>query len=358
MNKIPTIFKYIQENVTKKKTLKELMDIEINFADIQSGYVRILDEGTVPYRDSSVRLYIPKGEIEQFVMNLSEDYVGYINIGHMDLQEVPFLLGTWTKNDLKIVKLKNGYNGLEVKPNWFTDSPLYKHLQMQEIPLGLSVEMPRILDERLTQEKGYPVLKELFVAGFSVVGSPANASSYDIELKGEEEMDFSKLKAFLNGKSESLEDTSKVEKEETVEEVEKAEETTDEVVEKAEKTVEEQKEVEEKETEETVEEEKEETVSLSDEDLSNLEKFMDNYQKMEEKLSALEKENKSLTSQIEALQGEKEELSEKATSIEKDKESLEGRVYATLDRLEKFMNKENPVKVSNKYGSFQTEGEE
>lgn len=309
---IPTIVKEIQKSLKTRKEAKKILDESINLSNLKDkeltmnlsniGFVegttmRLLDEGALYYEGGKeVRLFFEKGSIQAFYDTLSDDYVGYVNLAHLDIWDLPLNLGTWTKKDLSIVDIGNGRVGLNVDVHLNEKLHIVQDLMAQEIPLSLSAEVGLGVDYEESQRQGYPCIEKINIKGFSIVGNPANTNSTSIGLsvKGEEEMT---LKEFLTGKKEEVVETK-------VEEV-KEEETLA--------------------TEE--EQPTEEKVELSDEQVEMLESFMSEY-------TQLKTENESLKSEIEDL---KAQLSSKEQEVEKEGK-LNSQVEDVLSKLETLMN--------------------
>jgi len=309
---IPTIVKEIQKSLKTRKEAKKILDESINLSNLKDkeltmnlsniGFVegttmRLLDEGALYYEGGEeVRLFFEKGTIQAFYDTLSDDYVGYVNLAHLNIWDLPLNLGTWTKQDLSIVDIGNGRVGLNVDVHLNEKLHIVQDLMAQEIPLSLSAELGLGLDYEESQRQGYPCIEKINIKGFSIVGNPANANSTSIDLsvKGEEEMT---LKEFLTGKKEEVVET-------------KVEETKEE------------------ETLATEEEQPtEEKVELSAEQVTMLESFMSEY-------TQLKTENESLKSEIEDL---KAQLSSKEQEVEKEGK-LNSQVEDVLSKLETLMN--------------------
>ena len=310
---IPTIVKEIQKSLKTRKEAKKILDESINLSNLKDkeltmnlsniGFVegttmRLLDEGALYYEGGEeVRLFFEKGTIQAFYDTLSDDYVGYVNLAHLDIWELPLNLGTWTKQDLSIVDIGNGRVGLNVDVHLNEKLHIVQDLMAQEIPLSLSAELGLGLDYEESQRQGYPCIEKINIKGFSIVGNPANANSTSIDLsvKGEEEMT---LKEFLTGNKDEEVVETKVE------------------------------EVQEEETLATEEEQPtEEKVELSAEQVTMLESFMSEY-------TQLKTENESLKSEIEDL---KAQLSSKEQEVEKEGK-LNSQVEDVLSKLETLMN--------------------
>ena len=310
---IPTIVKEIQNSLKTRKEAKKILDESINLSNLKDkeltmnlsniGFVegttmRLLDEGALYYEGGEkVRLFFEKGTIQAFYDTLSDDYVGYVNLAHLNIWELPLNLGTWTKQDLSIVDIGNGRVGLNVDVHLNEKLHIVQDLMAQEIPLSLSAELGLGLDYEESQRQGYPCIEKINIKGFSIVGNPANANSTSIDLsvKGEEEMT---LKEFLTGKKDEEVVETKVE------------------------------EVQEEETLATKEEQPtEEKVELSAEQVTMLESFMSEY-------TQLKTENESLKSENEDL---KAQLSSKEQEVEKEGK-LNSQVEDVLSKLETLMN--------------------
>ena len=309
---IPTIVKEIQKSLKTRKEAKKILDESINLSNLKDkeltmslsniGFVegttmRLLDEGALYYEGGEkVRLFFEKGTIQAFYDTLSDDYVGYVNLAHLDIWELPLNLGTWTKQDLSIVDIGNGRVGLNVDVHLNEKLHIVQDLMAQEIPLSLSAEVGLGLDYEESQRQGYPCIEKINIKGFSIVGNPANANSTSIDLsvKGEEEMT---LKEFLTGKKDEEVVETKVEEIKEEETLANEEETT------------------------------EEKVELSAEQVTMLESFMSEY-------TQLKTENESLKSEIEDL---KAQLSSKEQEVEKEGK-LNSHVEDVLSKLETLMN--------------------
>lgn len=77
---------------------------------------------------------------------MSSDYVGYINLAHIDITSLPLNLGTWTKDDLTVVDIGDGRKGLDVNVKLNRELHIVQDLLKQEIPLSISAELRGTLD--------------------------------------------------------------------------------------------------------------------------------------------------------------------------------------------------------------------
>ena len=327
---IPTIFQRIKESVkVRKKAKKEIEEIitlnnkddeEIGKVNLATSYrfdrnssIRLLDEGAIFYEGGQfVRYFIKKGVVQKFYDELDDDFVGYINLAHFDVYAFPIFLGTWTKDDLRIVDLEDGRQALEVVPNFNEDLYLVKDLFAQEIPLSVSIEAYFDYDWDMTQKLDFPVVQGMQMDGFSVVGNPANTSSaYVLSSKEEgENMDLSKIKAILENSETKAEEEEKLEVEET----------------KAELETEEQVEAETLETENSEEEDSTENLENTEETEENVSENLESEEDEEKAILALVTElveqNKALKAELEALKAEKAKQTQKTESVISKLESI------------------------------------
>lgn len=322
---IPTIVQDIKNSLKQRKDSKRNIDESINLENLkdkeliltlnntylQDNSVRLLDEGAIMYEGGeNVRLYIMKGAIDKFYESLSDDYVGYVNLAHIDIWSLPLNIGTWTKQDLTVVDIGDGRKGLNVNAEINENLNIVKDLRAQEIPLSISAELQLQIDWEKTFALDFLCVSGIDIKGFSVVGNPANTNSTSIELnvKGEDEMN---LKEFLSGKDKNVEKP--------------VEETTQTL-------------------------ENEEKVELSSEQMTNLENFMAEFE-------SLKSENENLKTEINEL---KEKLNEKEKEAEK-KSEFSTKSEEILSRLETLMSgvevKKEEVKTGY-LGSIEPKGEE
>ena len=331
---IPTIVQDIKNSLKQRKDSKRNIDESINLENLKDkeliltlnnsylkdNSVRLLDEGAIMYEGGKrVRLYIMKGAIDKFYESLSDDYVGYVNLAHIDIWSLPLNIGTWTKQDLTVVDIGDGRKGLNVNAEINENLNIVKDLRAQEIPLSISAELQLQIDWEKTFALDFLCVSGIDIKGFSVVGNPANTNSTSIELnvKGEDEMN---LKEFLTGKKDEVVET-------------KAEET------KVEETL-------------ATEETKEEKVELTSEQLSTLETFMNEYETLKSEKERLETENSKL----------KEQLSNKEKEAEKEGK-LNSQAEDILSKLETLMNEKLESKPATNeevgfLGNLEPKGEE
>ena len=273
-------------------------------ANTNGDKVRLLDEGAIVTASGDLDLYIEKGAIEKYVNgdneyldNLTKNYEGTINIGHNDFATFPFIVGTWNRDDLTVVDNGEGRHGLDVDLHLNSAHPFVQALRVQDIPVGVSVEMYLHFDDEASERKQLPIVDEIFIADFAIVGECGNVgSSGSVDLQGV------KMDKPVENIEEAIEDA---ELEEVAEEnempvdVENTEETEE--VEETEETEEAVDNAEEEETEETEEDESVDEEVADEADGEESEDEEDALAVAEETIETLKSENEALKEQVEAL---------------------------------------------------------
>ena len=326
--RVPTYVSSIKDSLDRRKKGKAFYDNAITLSSVDkenhyvsvnlsSGYVenkptRLIDEGAITYEGGDdIRLYIKKGAVQAFYDSLSSDYVGYINLAHIDIASLPLNLGTWTKDDLTVVDIGDGRKGLDVNVKLNRELHIVQDLLKQEIPLSISAELRGTLDLESSFKFNAPFYNEIEIAGFSVVANPANVNSTgeNLNSKGDSEMNL--WEKILKLSSENKEEKKN----------EALENKDDEKEEKEPESKEEGTENEEeaKKVEETLE-----TVEMSKDDMEKINKFMDAFEALSAKVEALEQENA--------------ELKEKLKNSKKEKTEFEKKAESTLDRLSSLIS--------------------
>ena len=326
--RVPTYVESIKDSLDRRKKGKAFYDNAITLSSVDkenhyvsvnlsSGYVenkptRLIDEGAITYEGGDdIRLYIKKGAVQAFYDSLSSDYVGYINLAHIDITSLPLNLGTWTKDDLTVVDIGDGRKGLDVNVKLNRELHIVQDLLKQEIPLSISAELRGTLDYGSSFKFNAPFYNEIEIAGFSVVANPANVNSTgeNLNSKGDSEMNlWEKILKLSSENKEEKKNEALENKEEEKEE--KAPESKEEGTENEEEA---------KKGEETLE-----TVEMSNDDMEKINKFMDAFEALSAKAEALEKENAELKQKLESSKKEKTEFEKKAES--------------TLDRLSSLIS--------------------
>lgn len=326
--RVPTYVSSIKDSLDRRKKGKAFYDNAITLSSVDkenhyvsvnlsSGYVenkptRLIDEGAITYEGGDdIRLYIKKGAVQAFYDSLSSDYVGYINLAHIDIASLPLNLGTWTKDDLTVVDIGDGRKGLDVNVKLNRELHIVQDLLKQEIPLSISAELRGTIDFESSFKFNAPFYNEIEIAGFSVVANPANVNSTgeNLNSKGDSEMNLWEkiLKLSSENKEEKKNDALENKEEEKEEkEPESKEEGTE-------------NEEEAKKGEETLE-----TVEMSKDDMEKINKFMDAFE--------------ALSAKVEALETENAELKEKLKNSKKEKTEFEKKAESTLDRLSSLIS--------------------
>ena len=332
--RVPTYVASIKDSLERRKKGKAFYDNAITLSSVDkenhyvsvnlsSGYVenkptRLIDEGAITYEGGDdIRLYIKKGAVQAFYDSLSSDYVGYINLAHIDITSLPLNLGTWTKDDLTVVDIGDGRKGLDVNVKLNRELHIVQDLLKQEIPLSISAELRGTLDLESSFKFNAPFYNEIEIAGFSVVANPANVNSTgeNLNSKGDSEMNLWEkiLKLSSENKEENKNEALENKEEEKEEKEPSKEENTLESKEEGTENEEAKK------GEETLE-----TVEMSKDDMEKINKFMDAFEALSAKVEALEKENA--------------ELKEKLKSSKKEKTEFEKKAESTLDRLSSLIS--------------------
>lgn len=326
--RVPTYVSSIKDSLDRRKKGKAFYDNAITLSSVDkenhyvsvnlsSGYVenkptRLIDEGAITYEGGDdIRLYIKKGAVQAFYDSLSSDYVGYINLAHIDIASLPLNLGTWTKDDLTVVDIGDGRKGLDVNVKLNRELHIVQDLLKQEIPLSISAELRGTLDFESSFKFNAPFYNEIEIAGFSVVANPANVNSTgeNLNSKGDSEMNlWEKILKLSSENKEEKKNEALENKEEEKEE--KEPESKEEGTENKEEA---------KKGEETLE-----TVEMSKDDMEKINKFMDAFE--------------ALSAKVEALETENAELKEKLESSKKEKTEFEKKAESTLDRLSSLIS--------------------
>lgn len=179
----------------KKKEYDEIINLS---ASESKQTVRLLDEGMVVDVNGLPLFYLMKGTLQKYVDALPDDYVGSINLGHMDFATFPFLIGEWTKRDLHLVDIGDGRMALDVDLRLDEDSVLVKELRRMPYTLGVSAEFTFHTNEEMSEKYGLEIMDEIFISDFAIVGDAGNVNSSGIQLKGGQGMTVKELTAALD----------------------------------------------------------------------------------------------------------------------------------------------------------------
>ena len=388
------------ERTRKRKRMKRKMDsiIGLSFHDkdkkvmslsaepqkLSDNSARLIDEG---YIDNG--FVIKKGTLEKYlngenqyvrgwefdgeewhqteVLNLNSDFVGTVNLGHMDFSIMPFILGEWTKDDLTLVDIENDRKALDVELHLDEESIFIKELKRQSHDIGISAEFwvhENAEDtEALSETLGYylPVFDEIYIFAYGLVGECGNVNSSGLELKGEPMEDIKENIILEEPKDEeelgveevALPTTDEEVIEEVKEEAEDNEPAEDEVEEKAEEAEAEEstegeeaivEEVAEDADEEDDDDEAEDVEDSDEEELAIVTELREQIQTLTNRISELEEANAKLKKTNRKLSSKyQNELDKKA----KFKEELKGLSVELLPDEDK-KPKEEKIKVMDK----------
>lgn len=369
------------ERTRKRKAVKRKMDSVIGLSanDTEKHHAMSLSVEPIKLADKTIRLLdegyidngfvIKKGTMEKYlngrnqyvrgwefdgedwrqteVLNLNSDFVGTVNIGHQEFATFPFLVGEFTKEDLSLVETENERHGIDVRLNLDEDSIFVKELQRKPYDIGVSAEFWYHINEAdtesLSEMLGYymPVMDEIFIFAYGLVGECGNVNSSGLELTKENTMpnDKTNIEELEIGLAEieepaeleaSVETMDADDLEDTVEVLELDAETETEIPPTEEESTEsdeaEEAEAEDEETEieEAEVEEAEDEESADDEDESEED------DPLAETLASLQKQIETLTNTV-------NELTEQNVALKKSNRKLSNKLQAERDKKDKFI---------------------
>lgn len=287
-----------------KSQLDQILTLDGDFNLSPGPTIRLLDEGAIVDSFGDMDAYITKGTLKEYVDSLDSRKKFAIDLGHNPFSTFPFILGEWSKEDLTLVDIGDGRQGLDVTLHLDYDSIFIKELQRMPYEIGVSAEFHYRLNMEATEEYAVPVINKVEIYQLAIVGECGNVNSDGMKLKGGENV--SAIKRLMG-----LEEKPEEEKEVTQEPEEQvAEETTEEV--STEETA-----VEEQATEEQTAEEAEETAAEPEETAGD-----DVLQEMLSTVKALTDENTEQKEQIEFLAAKVESLEEVIAGYKQRDESF------------------------------------
>lgn len=323
-----------------EKTIKLTASVK----KLSDSKIRLLDEGAI-VGDDYIDFIIKKGTLEKFLNgqneylpNLTDDFIGSVNLGHMDFATFPFIIGEWKKSDLSLVDIdEDGRKGIDVALHLDEESVFVQELQRQPYDIGISSEFYYHVDWEATDDVGYLVVDEVYIFAYGLVGECGNVNSSGLELKGESNMS-EEIKTLAEDVKEEVFDDAEV-KDETEEAVEEMEE-----------------EVSEDPTEELSEEPEEEVIELSadddegdemseevesEEDEEEVDEAEDDEADLEEVLSVVNE----LKESVEQLKGEVASLTEANAKLKKTNRSLSNKLEEEKKKKEAFIKNAKGISV-------------
>ena len=341
------------------------MSLSVEPIKLADKTIRLLDEG---YIDNG--FVIKKGTMEKYlngqnqyvrgyefngeeweqtgVLNLTDDFVGTVNIGHQEFSTFPFLVGEFTKKDLSLVETENERHGIDVRLNLDEDSVFIKELQRKPYDIGVSAEFWYHINEAdtesLSEMLGYymPVMDEIFIFAYGLVGECGNVNSSGLELAKENTMpndktNIEELEIGLADIEEPTEEPTELEVEveteaiETEVEVAKLDAEDEVEIPPTEKESTESDEADEAEAEdEETEVEEAEVEEAEDEESADDEDESEEDDPLAETLASLQKQIETLTNTV-------NELTEQNVALKKSNRKLSNKLQAERDKKDKFI---------------------
>ena len=319
----------------------EKMALSVNIKKLSDERIRLLDEGAI-VGDDYIDFIIKKGTLQkfmegqnQYLPNITDDFVGSVNLGHMDFATFPFIIGEWTKNDLSLIDIDDdGRKGIDVELRLDSESMFVKELERQPYDIGISSEFYYHVDWDSTDAIGYLVIDEVYIFAYGLVGECGNVNSSGLELKGESNMTKDKLaelKAEMETpETEKAELSAEVTEEETIEEeviTEETEEVSDEDIDESEPV--EDLSAEEEPTEEA------ETAELSVSEEAEGEEGVEDAEEAESEEATYE----DVEAFISELQAQVKELSAENAELKKTNNRLQKKLKAEKSKKDEFVSK-------------------
>ena len=319
----------------------EKMALSVNIKKLSDERIRLLDEGAI-VGDDYIDFIIKKGTLQkfmegqnQYLPNITDDFVDSVNLGHMDFATFPFIIGEWTKNDLSLIDIDDdGRKGIDVELRLDSESMFVKELERQPYDIGISSEFYYHVDWDSTDAIGYLVIDEVYIFAYGLVGECGNVNSSGLELKGESNMTKDKLaelKAEMETpETEEAELSAEVTEEETIEEeviTEETEEVSDEDIDESEPV--EDISAEEEPTEEA------ETAELSVSEEAEGEEGVEDAEEAESEEATYE----DVEAFISELQEQVKELSAENAELKKTNNRLQKKLKAEKSKKDEFVSK-------------------
>ena len=339
------------------------MSLSVEPIKLADKTIRLLDEG---YIDNG--FVIKKGTMEKYlngqnqyvrgyefngeeweqtgVLNLTDDFVGTVNIGHQEFSTFPFLVGEFTKKDLSLVETENERHGIDVRLNLDEDSIFVKELQRKPYDIGVSAEFWYHINEAdtesLSEMLGYymPVMDEIFIFAYGLVGECGNVNSSGLELAKENTMpndktNIEELEIGLADIEEPTEEPTElevsVETKETEADVAELDAETEVEIPPTEEESTESDEADEAEAEdEETEVEEAEVEEAEDEESADEEDESEEDDPLAETLASLQKQIETLTNTV-------NELTEQNVALKKSNRKLSNKLQAERDKKDKFI---------------------
>lgn len=328
-----------------EKTIK----LSSNAMKLSDSRIRLLDEGAV-VGDDYIDFIIKKGTLEKFIdghneylPNLEEDFVGSVNLGHMDFATFPYIIGEWRKSDLFLVDIdEDGRKGIDVELHLDEGSVFVQELQRQPYDIGISSEFYYHVDWESTDDVGYLVIDEVYIFAYGLVGECGNVNSSGLELKGETRMaeEIKELAIEEEAITEEIIDDVAEAVEEVIEEA--AEETEEEEpTEELDADEPEEETIELSETEQTEETDESEEAESEEAELEFSDEAESDETEFEEALSAVNE----LNARIAELTAQVESLTEANAELKKTNNRLSNKLKDEKKKKQAFIESAKSVSV-------------
>lgn len=195
------------ENINTRRTFKEKIDNlllrKFNFGQrkqerlfkyspFQVGNVGLTEGAIVDYPDEyGIRLYIAKGTLAKAVNNMKSNDMYEVNLGHNSSSPLD-VIGMFKKEDVHLVDLGDGRQGLSVDFHFDEESITYKELKRLNQNLSLSAEFYvneyTLLELSVDDQKEigldaeYPIIiravTDITLDAFAVVKNPADINAF------------------------------------------------------------------------------------------------------------------------------------------------------------------------------------
>ena len=373
------------ERTKERKKRKKQMDSIITLSHNEEGNVMHLSS-KMTLADTTIRLLdegfcdngfvLKKGTIEKYLngqnevlQNLTDDFIGNVNLGHMDFATFPYVIGEWKKEDLSLVDIENDRKALDISVRLDADSVFVRELARQPYDIGVSAEFYYHINDEDTEELSemmgtyLPVIDEIFIFAYGLVGECGNVNSSGLELKGatmskpikelmaEEQVD---IELELENEDEVLEELEELEEkldEEIKGDGDEAEEEVAEELSADEEVIEE--------SEESDEEDEEDAGSDACDEEDEVEEDGGDSADDEDEVDEVEDLAEALAF-IKALKAENEGLKDIIAELKKKNRKNAKKLARELDAKEKFlaMTKELSVELFENEGEAERQEEE
>lgn len=196
------------ENINSRRTFKDRIDNllmrKFNFGQkhkteklykytpFEVGNIGLTEGAIVDYPDEyGVRLYIAKGTLAKALNNMSSTDMFEVNLGHNNSSPLD-VIGMFKKQDVELVDIGDGRQGISINFHFDEDSIIYKELKRLNQKLSLSAEFYvneyTLLELSVEDNKDlgidseYPMMiravTDITLDAFAVVKNPADINAF------------------------------------------------------------------------------------------------------------------------------------------------------------------------------------